>query len=146
MQNDRWFVHIIMCGAGKIKPQSEKLFLRVMTTFRNRSCGVFFVFRQVFPMLWKTYKLFCRFLNFRQVSHGGMPGDSGKPGGKCGQPGPFSHRGGCYFGELCNPKSTPCGGPERMSNCYFSVKLPKQGKNLPGFFSVCTGYFRSCLL
>ena len=103
-------------------------------------------FRRVFPMLWKTHKLFCRFPIFRRVFPGGNLGRRGKPGGKCGQPDPFPPWGVGYFGELCLPKSTPCGGPERMSNCYFSVKLPKPGKILPRFFSVSSGYFGACLL
>ena len=103
-------------------------------------------FRQDFPTLWKTYKLFCRSLTFRQLSPGGNLGRRGKPGGKCGQPGPFSPLGIGYFGGLCLPKTTPCGRSERMSNCNFSGKTPKAGKILPRFFSVCTGYFGACLL
>ncbi len=157
-----------MCGRKKIKPESAGRFCGSGRPFLQKRRAGFYgggkaVFcsydnlpqpllpgfsekRQSFPILWKTHKLFWRSAFFRQDFQGENPGRRGKPGGKCGQPGCFPPRCGCYFGELCIPKTTPCGRRKIMSNCNFSVELPKRRDFFRLKNTLCSGNFRPIVI
>ncbi len=102
----------------------------------------FSALRRFFPILWKTHKFFPGSAFFRRFSRGLHRPPGGKPGGKCGQPGLFPRFPAGYFGGLCLPKTTPCGRRERMSNCNFSGKMPKDRKNKAPRFTLFYWIFR----